>query len=52
MAAFYFLPFPLKPAVGEADRRPCSHSGLNILLEAAVSTRALISGGLSHHPGA
>ncbi len=32
--------------------QPCCQSGLNILLVAAVSTRALISGGLSHHPGA
>ncbi len=32
--------------------RPCCQRGLNILLVAAVSTRALISGGLSHHPGA
>ena len=32
--------------------RPCCQRGLNILLVATVSTRALISGGLSHHPGA
>lgn len=32
--------------------RPCSQRGLNIRLVAALSTRALISGCLSHQPGA
>jgi hypothetical protein len=40
---------PFKPAIGKADRLTMLQSGLNILLVAAVSTRALISGGLSHH---
>jgi hypothetical protein len=42
--------FP-KPAIGKADSTPMLPEGLNILLVAAVSTRAFISGWLIPPPG-
>jgi hypothetical protein len=38
--------------IGWPSARPCCLRGLSFRLVAAVSTRALISGDLSQHPGA